>query len=96
MKNLSCIPIRILLDHLEKLEGLQNLASHILGSNTIVCRTDAVSFATTIDLCHRANTSTPTEVQMADGGRCRNRYSVTRAEQTCRLWLRVQMQNSCF
>lgn len=29
---------------------------------------------------------------MADGGRCRNRYSVTRAEQTCRIWLRMQKQ----
>lgn len=46
------IPIWILLNHLEKLEGLKHLASHILGSNTVVCRTNAVSFATTIDLGH--------------------------------------------
>lgn len=46
------IPIGILLNHLEKLESLKNLTSHILGSNTVVRRTNAVPFATTIDLCH--------------------------------------------
>lgn len=77
MRSLSCVPIRILLDHLEELEGLKNLASHILGPDAIVCRTDAVSFASTIDLRHGADTSTSTEVQVADGGRCGNTHSVT-------------------
>lgn len=51
-EDISYIPIGILLNHLKKLEGLKHLASYILGSNTIVSRANAISFATTVDLCH--------------------------------------------
>lgn len=70
----SCVPIRILLDHLEELEGLEDLASHVLGPHAIVSRTDAVSFATTVDLGHGAHASPPAEVQVADRGRCGDRH----------------------
>lgn len=63
-------PIGILLNHLEKLEGLKDLTSHILGSYTVVGRANAVSLATAIDLGHGANTSTSTEVQVTDRGCC--------------------------
>lgn len=45
-------PIGILLNHLEKLKGLKNLAGHILGAYTVVSRAHTVPFTTTIDLGH--------------------------------------------
>lgn len=66
-------PIGILLNHLEQLEGLQHLTSHVLGSYTVMGRAYAVPLATSIDLGHGANTSTSTEVQVTDCGCCGSR-----------------------
>lgn len=45
-------PIGILLNHLEKLQSLKNLAGHILRSYTVVGRAYTVPFTATIDLGH--------------------------------------------
>lgn len=63
-------PIGVLLNHLEKLKGLEHLAGHVLGSYAVVGRANTVPLTTTIDLGHGANTSTSTEVQVTDSGCC--------------------------
>lgn len=62
------LPVGVLLHHLEQLERLQHLASHIFGSFAEVGRAHAVPLAATVDLGHGANTSAAAKVQVADCG----------------------------
>jgi len=70
-------PIGILLNHLEQLQGLQHFTSHVLGSDTVMGRAHTIPLATSIDLGHGTNTSSSTEVQMADCGCCGSRGDVS-------------------
>lgn len=60
--HLPLLPTRVLLDHLEALQSLQDLPRHIPGAHAEVGGAYAVPLAPPVDLDHRAHAHPSSEV----------------------------------
>lgn len=64
------LPVGVLLHHLERLEGLHHLASHVLGAPAEVGWADTVPLAAAIDLGHGEHSHATAQVQVTGCGGC--------------------------